>query len=191
MIARLRSVSLSGAGAQCGPVGRDARPRSDVAEVASAPGSLPERLVCGYLTALPLLWAIGLVLPLATLLVIGLFVVVGRSRRSLAYAVPWFVVGTMQLVSVMVNMAAAGDPPWRLAKHLLASYVLGWFLLGGCVAIGASGAIRPEPLLRASARVGFYCVAAAVVLYPLSLLGGEHYLLVLTPIGHFLPESLP
>jgi hypothetical protein len=154
-------------------------------------GSLSERLVCGYLTVLPLLWAIGLVLPLATLLVIGLFVVVGRSRRSLAYAVPWFIVGAMQLVSVMVNMSAEGDPPWWLAKHLLASYVLGWFLFGGCVAIGASGAIRPEPFLRATARVGFYCVVAAVFLYPLSVVGGERFMLVLTPIGHLMPESLP
>jgi hypothetical protein len=165
---------------------------SRVADVAApAPGSLPERLVCGYLTALPLLWATGLLLPLATLLVIGLFVAVGRSRRSLAYAVPWFVVGTMQLVSVMVNMAAEGDPAWWLAKHLLASYVLGWFLFGGCIAIGASGAIRPEPFLRATARVGFYCVVAAVFLYPLSVVGGERFMLVLTPIGHLMPESLP
>ncbi len=154
-------------------------------------GSVPERLICGYLTALPLLWAVGLVLPLATALVIGLFVAVGRSRRSLAYAAPWFAVGALQLVSVVANMAAEGDPPWRLAKHLLASYVLGWFLFGGCVAIGASGAIRPEPLLRATARVGFYCVASAFVLYPLAVAGGGSYLLVLTPIGHFLPESLP
>src|SRR5260221_12073424 len=165
---------------------------SGVAEVAApARGSLPERLVCGYLAALPWLWAIGLLLPLATLLVIGLFVAVGRSRRSLAYAVPWFVVGTMQLVSVVVNMAAVGDPPWRLAKHLLASYVLGWFLFGGCIAIGARGAIRPEPFLRATARVGVFCVVAAVFLYPLSVLGGERFMLVLTPIGHLMPESLP
>ncbi|MGH7787609.1 MAG: O-antigen ligase family protein, partial [Candidatus Binatia bacterium] len=154
-------------------------------------GTLAERLVCAYLTWLPLLWVIGLVLPLATLLVIGLFVGVGLSRRSLAASAPWFAVGGMQLASVALNMWELQVPAWWIVKHVLASYVLGWFLLGGCVAIGASGAIRPEPFLRAAARIGWYCAAAALVLYPLSILGGERYLHVLTPIGQLLPVTLP
>jgi hypothetical protein len=92
---------------------------------------------------------------------------------------------------VIINMHAAGDPPWRLLRHLLASYVLGWFLLGGCVAIGASGAIRPQPFLRAVSRIGFYSVAAAPLLYTLALIVGGPHLHVLTPIGLLLPVSFP
>src|SRR5262249_43486695 len=67
----------------------------------------------------------------------------------------------------------------------------GWFLIGGAVAIGASGWIRPWPFLRSAARVGFAAAALAVILYPLALVSGEAYSLVRTPIGHLLPENMP
>jgi hypothetical protein len=69
--------------------------------------------------------------------------------------------------------------------------VLGWFLVGGCIAIGASGAIRPQPFLRAVSRLGFYSVAAAPFLYGLALILGGDHLHVLTPIGLLLPLSFP
>ncbi|HSQ01253.1 MAG TPA: O-antigen ligase family protein [Candidatus Dormibacteraeota bacterium] len=147
--------------------------------------------MCAYLVWLPLLWVSGVVLPVATLLIVGLAGVVGRSRRCVLCALPWLLVGCLQIVSVIINMHAAGDPPWRLLRHLLASYVLGWFLLGGCVAIGASGAIRPQPFLRAVSRIGFYAVAAAPFLYALALILGGPHLHVLTPIGRLLPVELP
>ena len=78
-----------------------------------------------------------------------------------------------------------------LLRHILASYVLGWFLVGGCIAIGASGAIRPQPFLRAVSRLGFYSVAAAPFLYGLALILGGDHLHVLTPIGLLLPLSFP
>ena len=92
---------------------------------------------------------------------------------------------------MIINMQAKGDPPLVLLRHLLASYVLGWFLLGGCVAIGASGAIRPQPFLKAVSRIGFYTVAAAPILYALALIVGGPHLHVLTPIGLLLPVSFP
>lgn len=154
-------------------------------------GSLAERLVCTYLAWLPLLWVAGLVLPVATLLIAGLAGVVARSRRSVGCALPWLLVGCLQIVSVILNLHAAGAPPWWLVRHLLASYVLGWFLLAGCIAIGASGAIRPQPFLRAASRIGFYTVAAAPLLYALALVLGGPHLHVLTPIGLLLPVSFP
>ncbi len=154
-------------------------------------GSLAERLICRYFVWLPVLWVSGLVLPVATIMIVATAFVVGRSRRCVLLALPWLLVGCLQIVSVMINMYAEGDPPVVLIRHLLASYVLGWFLLAGSIAIGASGAIRPQPFLRAVTRIGFYTVAAAPVLYALSLvLGGDH-LHVLTPIGLLLPVSFP
>lgn len=154
-------------------------------------GSFAERLICAYIVWLPLLWVAGLVLPVATLLLMGIASVVARSRWCVLCALPWFLVGCLQIVSVIINMHAAGDPPWVLLRHLLASYVLGWFLLGACVAIGASGAIRPQPFLRAVSRIGFYTIAAAPFLYALAFILGGPHLHVLTPIGLLLPISFP
>jgi hypothetical protein len=154
-------------------------------------GSLAERVICTYIVWLPLLWIVGLVLPAVTLLVVGLAGVVARSRRCVLAALPWLLVGCLQIVAVIINMYEAGDHPLGLLRHLLASYVLGWFLLGGCIAIGASGAIRPRPFLRAISRIGFYAIAAAPFLYALAFIVGGPHLHLLTPIGLLLPVSLP
>src|SRR4029077_666244 len=78
-----------------------------------------------------------------------------------------------------------------LLQHLLASYVLGWFLVGACIAIGASGAIGPQPFLRAVSRIAFYSAAATLCLYGLALILGGDHLHVLTPIGLLMPLSFP
>src|SRR5262249_882093 len=83
------------------------------------------------------------------------------------------------------------QPAWMIAKHLLASYVSGWFLLGGAIAIGASGLIRPRQLIRSVARIGFSAVALAVVIYPLALHDRDSFMIVRTPLGQLLPEGLP
>src|SRR5262245_38176983 len=150
-----------------------------------------ERLIVTYFAALPLLWMAGLVLPLALLMVFFILVRWVRNRRAWDLAWPWFAVGSCQIVAVAVNLGATGQPPWMIVRHLLASYVLGWFLFGACVAVGASGLLRPEALLRSISRVGIYCVSLAAVLYPLAFLHHDRYLHVLTPIGRFLPVSLP
>ena len=153
--------------------------------------SLPERLFVAYFAALPLLWMLGLVLPLALLLVFGILAVFVRDRRALDLAWPWWMVGVCQLISSAFNLVETGQPIWMIARHVLASYVLGWFLFGAAIAVGASGLVRPEALLKSVARIGLYCVSLAVVLYPLAFLQGERYLHVLTPIGRLLPVSLP
>lgn len=152
---------------------------------------MPERLIIAYLTALPLLWAIGLVLPLSVLMIGGITVFAVRTPQAWRLAWPWFLVGVCQLSASTLNLLAAGQPIVLVVRHALASYVLGWFMLGGCIAIGASGLVRGPQLLRAAARVGFYCVLMALVLYPLAMAQGWRYLHVLTPIGQLLPVSLP
>lgn len=153
--------------------------------------TLPDRLIVAYLTALPLLWAIGLVLPFSVLMIGGTALFAVRSPRAWGLAWPWFLVGTCQLVSSGFNLVASDQPIFLVVRHALASYVLGWFMLGACVAIGASGLLDPQRLLRAASRVGYYCGVLALVLYPLALAQGWQYLHVLTPIGMLLPVSLP
>jgi hypothetical protein len=154
-------------------------------------GSRAERLVCAYLGALPLLWMVGLLLPAALLLTFGIFLICPPARRAARYAWPWFVVGLCQLASVAVNLASAGQPAWLIVRHLLASYVMGWFVLGAAVAVGASGMIRAHVFLRYAARIAFYCFLLSLILYPLAFVYPQRFLHVLTPIGQLLPVSLP
>jgi hypothetical protein len=166
-------------------------PRLRASAVTSSDRRWAERLIVAYFTTLPLLWAIGLVLPLSVLMIGGILLFAVRDERALWFAWPWFLVGACQLFASTANLLAHGEPIILVLRHALASYVLGWLMLGGCVAIGASGVVRPQRLLRAAARVGFYCVGLATVLYPLAMAQGWQYLHVLTPIGQLLPVSMP
>ena len=150
-----------------------------------------EQLWCAYFTALPLLWVTGLTLPLAFMLVLGTLLACVRSRRAVVLAAPWFLVAACQLAAVVFNMSRAGQPPMMLLKHLLASYVSGWFLIGSAVAIGASGVVRPVPFLHAVARIGWSCMALATMVLPLAFVWHDQTLFLLSPIGTLLPEGLP
>ena len=152
---------------------------------------LPEKLVCGYLLLVPLLWVLGLNLPIAFLVIFGTFAFFVRSRFAWSYALPWFLVGTTQIVSVMTNWFASNQPWWMLAKHFLASYVSGWFLLGAALGIGASGLIRPAKLLRTVSWLTLYTAMLAVPTYLLALVLSQDYMYVLTPLGRLMPNSLP
>lgn len=153
--------------------------------------SRAERLVCAYFAALPLLWMVGLLLPAALLLTFGLFLACAPARCAARYSWPWFVVGLCQLTSVVVNLASTGQSPWLIVRHLLASYVMGWFVLGAAVAVGASGMIRARVFLGYAARIALYCFLLSMVLYPLALVYPQRFLHILTPIGQLLPVTLP
>jgi hypothetical protein len=152
---------------------------------------LPEKLVCGYLLLIPVLWVLGLNLPIAFLVILGTFAFFVRSRFAWSYALPWFLVGTMQIVSVMTNWFASNQPWWMLAKHFFASYVSGWFMLGAAIAIGASGLIRLDRMIAAAKSLAIWSVAIAVPAYALSLVVSAPHLFVLSPVGHLIPASLP
>ncbi len=149
----------------------------------------PERMVCVFYASMPILWALGLMLPAALLVVLGACAVYVRSRASFLYALPWILVAVAQIISVISNMADQQQPAWMIAKHLLAGYVSGWLLLAGSVALGASGLLRPAVMLRAAAKVGYYLVALSAFVYPLAILSGKKQMLLTSPVGALLPDS--
>jgi hypothetical protein len=151
--------------------------------------SFPERAICGYFKWLPALWLLGLILPLAFVVIFASFLLYVRSRRAIRFALPWFAVGSAQYLSVVINWAASREPAAVLLKHLLASYVSGWFLLGAAIGIGASGIIEPSRLLRSIARVGYYSICLAIPAYLLAFCLRSNSLFLISPIGHFIPVS--
>jgi hypothetical protein len=151
----------------------------------------PERLLCGYLQLIPVLWMLGLNLPIGFLVVFAAFVLSVGSGFAWSYALPWFLVGTMQSVSVLTNWFASDQAWWMLGKHMFASYVSGWFLLGAAIGIGASGRLRPEKLLRS---VHILTLCTGLLLIPVILLAlalPNESLYLVTPFGRLVPESLP
>ncbi|MBA3345743.1 MAG: O-antigen ligase family protein [Gemmatimonadales bacterium] len=150
----------------------------------------PERWICGYFTALPLLWLLGLMLPVALLVVFGTLVRFVQSPRSYALSLPWLLVALGQSVAVAYNMVEQSQPAVMLAKHALSSYLLGWYVLWASICIGTSGLIRPEVFVRAVARIGFYYVLLALVAYPIALLSDAQFLFLVSPVGRLMPPDL-
>ncbi len=153
--------------------------------------TLPEKLVCGYIVLIPLLWAVGLNLPVAFVVIFGMFLFRVRSHFAWLHALPWFVVGVMQITSVVANWDDSMQPWWMIGKHLLASYVSGWFLLGAAIGLGASGLVRPARLIDAIGRLTLWTALLAVPTICVAYSLPQHYLYVLTPVGRLLPASLP
>lgn len=152
---------------------------------------LPERAVCGYVAFIPVLWALGLNMPLAFIVIFGTFVFCVRSRSAWLLALPWMLVGASQFASVIFNWANTDQPFWMLGRHLLASYVSGWLLLGAAIGIGASGIVRMEKLQEA---ITYLTIATAVIAIPVLILAytlPDDSLFVLSPIGYLVPSSLP
>jgi hypothetical protein len=162
-----------------------------VAADAAAAGSVPERLIVGYLYAFPLLWALGLTMPGILLILAGSVLLCVRSRRAVALALPWALVGLAQATSTVFNWAAAEMGWAALLRRLLGSYVLGWFAIAACVAIGASGLVRQEALLRALRRFALYFVLLGVPTLVAAWALGLPVLHVPGPIGMLLPADLP
>lgn len=152
--------------------------------------SAPERLVCGYLGWIPLLWFLGLKLPASFILVFCTLIFV-RSRFAWSLAMPWFFVGVVQIVSVLINLYDSGQPWWMIGKHLLASYVSGWFILGAALAIGASGFLRSISLARAINHLSVWSLGLASAAYLLSAFLRQPSLYLLSPTAYFVPQSLP
>lgn len=165
------------------------RPGESLAQSSVRMPSFPERAVCGYFKWLPALWLLGLMLPVAFVVIFATFLLYVRSRRGILFALPWFAVGSAQYLSVVINWAAGRESAAVLLKHLLASYVSGWFLLGAAIGIGASGIIEPSLLLRSIARVGYYSICLAIPAYLLAVCLGRNSLFLISPIGHFIPVS--
>ena len=93
-------------------------------------------------------------------------------------------VGAAQYLSVIVNWSSTRDPATALLKHLAASYVSGWFLLGAAIGIGASGLLDPSRLLRSIVRVGYDSLVFAVPCYLLAFLLRQKSLFLISPVGH-------
>jgi hypothetical protein len=149
----------------------------------------PEKAICAYFNWLPALWLCGLILPLAFVVIFTSFLRAVRSKRCLSFALPWFAVGTAQYVSVVINWASTREPATILLKHLLASYVSGWFLLGAAIGIGASGIIEPSRLLHSIARIAYYSILFAVPAYLLAFFLHRDALFITSPIGYLLPDT--
>ena len=153
--------------------------------------STPERWICGYFSALPLLWLVGLNLPVALIVTFGTLALYVRSRRAYLVSLPWLLVALAQTAAIVVNMWAAHQPPIMLAKHALSSYMLGWYVLWASICIGASGIIDAVAFVRAVARIAFAYLLLAIPAYAIALTFKAPFLILLSPVGHLLPADSP
>jgi hypothetical protein len=138
-----------------------------------------------------LLWVLGLKLPVAFLVTFGTLLLFVRSRLAWLLAFPWFLVGAMQIISVLVNWWTSDQPWWMIGKHFFASYVSGWFMLGAAIAIGASGLLRQSKISQAINCMTLWSAALASAAYLLVAVIRRPSLYILCPTAYLIPQSLP
>lgn len=142
-----------------------------------------------YFALLPLLWLTGLMLP-AGLMLMAAAAMVTLPTPGFRYGCPWYVVGAAQLLSVFINWTQ--DPHVAtLVKHLFSTYVYGWFVIGAAISTGASGLIPLQAATIAIRRIARYWALLAIPAAAAAYLGESSSLVLVTPVGHLLPDSFP
>lgn len=152
----------------------------------------PDRLLAGFIILTPLLWAAGLITPLALLLALILLCrvplhVILHDRIFWA----WCLVGLMQLVSVIKNCAALGSTLTCVPRWSISTVVLGWFVLATALLVGRHFRMATPRLTRAFCVLGLYFAILSVVCLALYYGLGWRILNIPSPIALLLPQSLP
>ncbi len=144
-----------------------------------------------YVRLTPLLWAIGLLIPVG----IGLCASLAIGRRSgVVFRTPllwaWWAVGSFQAVSVMLNWAGSGHDVAFLAHKLVSAPVTGWFLLGLALAVGRAYGLASPQLVRSVTQLGLAILVLAVLCIGTFYMTGRESLEVLTPVGYLFPPGI-
>jgi len=147
--------------------------------------------VARYIRLTPLLWAIGLLIPVG----MGLcaLLAVGRRWREvlgtpLLWA--WWAVGSLQAVSQMLNWAGSTHDVAFLAHRLVSAPVIGWFLLGLALATGRAYDLASSQLVRSVTQLGLAILVLAVLCIGTFYVTGRDSLEVLTPVGYLFPPGI-
>ena len=164
--------------------------RTSEREQGSAPSWVGAALHA-YFIAIPVLWVLGLTLPVALLLMLAAGGATLRNRAALRQAWPWYAVAAAQLISVLANWALLDRSPGGLGKHLLSSYVSGWVMLGAAISAGAGGMLSLPTLARLWSRIAWSWLLLAVPAAAVAFAMGEGSLRINSPAGFLVPDSLP
>ncbi|MGO8732881.1 MAG: O-antigen ligase family protein [Terriglobia bacterium] len=144
-----------------------------------------------YVRSTPLLWAIGLLIPVG----MGLTALLAFGKRwREVFGTPllwvWWAVGSFQAMSTILNWAGSTHDIAFLAHRLASAIVIGWFLLGLALAVGCAYDLASSQLIRSVAQLGPALLALALLSIVTFFLTGQDSLEILTPVGYLFPRGI-
>lgn len=144
-----------------------------------------------YIRLTPVLWSLGLLVPLGMALLAYSVLRKPRKIRIGATACLWWCVGFAQAISIFVNWFDSGSGAGYLLYRLSSATVNGWFFLGAAIAAGQIYRLNSPKVVRSICVLGFYILVLGVISIGLALVSGKENLSVTSPIGMLLPGDLP
>jgi hypothetical protein len=144
-----------------------------------------------YVRLTPLLWAGGLLSPLAAILLLRLSLRHARWVRFGAVAWSWWLIGAMQAVSVVVNWVDADLPFRSLLYRLAGATVTGWFFIGAAIGAGRAYRLASARVTRSVCVLGLYVLAVGLVSLLIAFASGMDSLSVKSPLAFLFPDDLP
>lgn len=138
----------------------------------------------------PVLWLLGLVnLVNAVLVLRGLVRHRSTDPSVVGIALLWWLVGSLQVLSVTINWLRASEPLGDLLHKLLSTPTTGWFVLGAIFLIGPM--VRDDGrLTRSFCVLGLYMLTIGVFSLGLARIGGGEALWFTSPPGHLVPDHM-
>jgi O-Antigen ligase len=148
-------------------------------------------VVSAYLRYTPILWALGILVPIGALTMLRLFLRKAAILRPGWITALWWSVGAAQAFSTLVNGIAGGVHLGEMLHHLLATPVTGWLLLGVAINVGQRYRLNSPAMIRAVCILGAYLLVLSVSAIAFASLSNWDRLAIRSPIALILPADLP
>lgn len=159
--------------------------------VRRAPGLIPRGapLFHLFLKSVPYVWCLGILTPLAALMLIRM--AAERWPRGMLINLvvfSWFAIGASQFVAAFLNGIALDNIGKGLAS-CLGFGVTGWIFGGLAIAVGAAHGLGGARSVRATTWLGGYILILATIAAVARMAGLHALYLAPTPAQLFLPKS--
>ncbi|MBZ5678039.1 MAG: glycosyltransferase [Acidobacteriia bacterium] len=175
--------------AETGPMSKTGEPQ----ELSSHPlgNEHAAAVLSSYLRYTPILWALGFLLPVGALTMLRLFLKKAAILRPGPITALWWSVGAAQALSIVMNGIAGGPHLGEMLRHLLATPVTGWLLLGIAINVGQRYRLNSPAVIRAVCLLGAYLIVLSAGTLAFAALSNWDELAIKSPIALMLPADLP
>jgi len=148
-------------------------------------------VLSSYLRYTPILWALGLLVPVGALTMLRLFLKRAAILRPGWIAGLWWLVGAAQAFSTLMNGIVGGERLGEMLHHLLATPVTGWLLLGVAINVGQRYRLNSPAVTRAVCLLSLYLIVLSAGAIVFAALSDWDRLAIKSPIALILPADLP
>ena len=143
-----------------------------------------------YLILTPVLWALGLLIPVGFLLILWLVAWRWPDGGLINLVVAaWLLVALTQGAAVVWNWSLTDESVLALPRRLISFAITGWLLLGIIVGVGYAYDLARASLVRPLMILGLYILLFTIISLPLASVFGLESVSFSTPMRMLLGDS--